>query len=73
MARNRPVGYNPEGLLTLPIRSQDYNAKFEVLRNELKKSGYITEMARANYPITSDKGWNTDFNWKERTLVITFH
>jgi putative ABC transport system permease protein len=64
MARNRPVGYNPEGLLTLPIRSQDYNTKFEVLRNELKKSGYITEMARANYPITSDKGWNTDFNWE---------
>jgi putative ABC transport system permease protein len=64
MARNRPVGYIPERLLTLPIRSLDYDAKFEVIRSELKKSGYVTDMARANYPITSDKGWNSDFHWE---------
>ncbi len=64
MAKNRPVGYSPEGLITLPIRSPEYYKKFETLRNELKRTGAVMDIAQSNYPITSDKGWNSAFNWE---------
>lgn len=63
MAHTRPSGYDRHGLITMPIRSAEVLNKFETLRNELIRSGAVDEMAAANYPITSNKGWNGGFNW----------
>jgi ABC-type antimicrobial peptide transport system permease subunit len=64
--KNRPVGYTREALLTLPVRSPGFNEKYDALRNSLKNSGLIDEIALANYPITSWKGWNGGFDWPGR-------
>ena len=66
LAQNRPVGYSPQGLLTLPIRSAEIYNQFGVLQNELKRTGVVIEIAASNYPITSAKGWNGGFEWSDK-------
>lgn len=63
-AKNRPVGYQLEGLVSVHARSPEMKGKFETLRTEFKKSGAVEEMAESNYPITSTLGWNGGFEWK---------
>jgi putative ABC transport system permease protein len=63
-AKDRPVGYTREGLLSLRPRSPEYFGKYHVLRNELKKTGVVEEVAEANYAVTSTLGWNGGFEWK---------
>ena len=63
-AKNRPVGYSGDGLLTLPMRSPEFAGKYNALRNELKKTGAVAEIAEANYPLTNAKGWNGGFDWE---------
>ncbi len=60
-AKARPVGYNQSDLITLRGRSAEWDEKYDVLRDELKKSGYVVEMASANYPLTNDLGNNGGF------------
>ncbi len=55
-AKNRPIGYSREGLLSFHPRSPEFKGKYQVLRNELKKTGVVEEMAEANYAITSYAG-----------------
>jgi ABC-type antimicrobial peptide transport system permease subunit len=74
-AKNRPVGYSRESLLTLPVRARDFSQKYEAFRNSLKESGYVNEVALSNYPITSSKGWNTGFEWpgKDPNQNVSFN
>ena len=72
-AKNRPVGYAREGLISLHPRSPEFKGKYQVLRNELKKSGVIAEMAEANYSITSTLGWNGGFSWRDRKYDPSFN
>lgn len=63
-AKDRPVGYNSSGLLALTSRSPELKARYETLRDELKRTGMVLNIAQSNYAITSDKGWNGYFNWE---------
>jgi putative ABC transport system permease protein len=63
-AKNRPIGYTPQGLITLYMNTPDYKGKFLMLKDELKRTGVVSEIAAANYPVISTKGWNSDFLWK---------
>lgn len=63
-AKNRPVGYSRTGLISLNSRSPEFKGKYDVLRNELKKTGMVEEMAESDYPVTSTLGWNGGFEWK---------
>ncbi len=74
-AKTRPVGYNQEGLITSRGRSDEYYDKYHVLRDELKKTGMVDEVASANYPLMNTLGNNNGFRL-ERTgerLGITFN
>jgi ABC-type antimicrobial peptide transport system permease subunit len=62
--KNRPIGYSREGLISLHPRSPEFNDKYEVLRNELKKTGVVEEVAESNYSIVSTLGWNGGFDWR---------
>jgi len=63
-AKNRPVGYAREGLISLHSRSPELKGKYEVLRNELKKTGVVEEMAESSHSITSTLGNNGGFEWR---------
>jgi ABC-type antimicrobial peptide transport system permease subunit len=72
-AKNRPVGYSREGLLSLQPRSPEFSGKYQVLRNELKKTGVVLEMGESNYSITSTLGWNGGFYHNGRKIGPSFN
>ncbi|MBX2897400.1 MAG: ABC transporter permease [Cyclobacteriaceae bacterium] len=63
-AKSRPIGYSREGLISLHPRSPEFQGKYEVLRNELKATGVVDEVAESNYAIVSTLGWNGGFDWR---------
>ncbi|OEJ99808.1 ABC transporter permease [Roseivirga misakiensis] len=62
-AKNRPVGYSQEGLMTVRAQNREYAGIFETLQTELKKTGVVTEIAQAAYPLTNTLGQNQGFEW----------
>ncbi len=64
--KNRPIGYSREGLISLHPRSPEFSGKYDVLRNELKKTGVVDEVAESNYSIVSTLGWNGGFDWRDK-------
>ncbi len=73
-AKSRPVGYNQTDLITLRGRSDTWYKNYNVLREELLKSGNIVEIACANYPLTNDLGNNGGFsNLNGDKYNITFN
>lgn len=69
-AKNRPVGYTREGLLIIPVKSKEYDGKFELLRTNLLKSGAITEMAESESPVTDVSSHNDGFTWKGKAAGV---
>jgi putative ABC transport system permease protein len=72
-AKNRPIGYHQNGLVSLSME-KEIREHYEAVRTELKSSGSIVEMAASNSPLT--QVWNTNggFNWegKDPNLAVDF-
>jgi ABC-type antimicrobial peptide transport system permease subunit len=72
-AKNRPIGYIRNGLINLGME-KEIKDHYETVRNELKSSGGIEEMAASNSPMT--QVWNTNggFDWegKDPNLAVDF-
>ncbi len=63
-AKNRPIGYDKEGLVQIPTMSQDFTGKFELIRDEFIKSGAVTEMSTSSAPTTNIWSNRSGFNWE---------
>lgn len=72
-AKNRPVGYSRERLISLQPTSPEYKGKYNILRNELKNTGVVEEIATSNYSITSTYGWNGGFAWQGNKIEHSFN
>ena len=70
-ARNRPVGYTREGLLSLETSMTNIHDHFEVVRTELKNAGAIVDMAEASTPVTTIWQTNGDLRWKGKDPAMT--
>jgi ABC-type lipoprotein release transport system permease subunit len=68
-AKDRPVGYSQAGLISLQMKSPDFDRKYDVLKTELLNTGVVENVARANYAITDTRGWNGGFNWEGKPAV----
>ena len=66
-ARNRPVGYDKEGLISIPIHTPDAITAKDVLREDLLKTGAVTAMAEASSPTTGIWMNFSGFNWEGKT------
>jgi putative ABC transport system permease protein len=64
-AKLRPVGYNQEGLITVRGRSSEFYEKYDVLRDELKRTGMVEEIATADYPLMNTLGNNDGFKLEQ--------
>jgi putative ABC transport system permease protein len=73
-AKNRPIGYDRNGLINVYIQGEEIPKHFEALRNELKDMGAVAEMTTAGSPTT--QVWNTNggFTWqgKDPGLAVDF-
>lgn len=63
-AKNRPVGYEKEGLIQIPTFSRDFNDKTEMMRNQFIASGAVTEMATTSSPTTSVWSNRSGYIWE---------
>jgi len=68
LAKERPVGYDREGLIMVDMRSDDFFGKYDLLRNELLKTGLVSNMSESMGKITELVSGNNGFDWKGRDL-----
>lgn len=73
-AKNRPIGYDRNGLINVYLQTPDIHQHFEAVRHELISQGAIVEMTEAGSPTT--QVWNTNggFTWngKDPALAVDF-
>jgi putative ABC transport system permease protein len=62
--KDRPVGYDREGLIMMRKKAQEFDTKRDVLRAELKKTGTVTEIGESGGALTGTWSHNGGFNWE---------
>ena len=63
-AKNRPVGYDRNGLVMAPLLTPEIHNHFDAVRNDLINAGAIVEMTESGGPTTSVWSTNGGFMWK---------
>nr|WP_297786406.1 ABC transporter permease [uncultured Allomuricauda sp.] len=63
-AKNRPIGYDKQGLVQIPTMSEDFTGKFELMREEFINSGAVTEMSTSSAPTTRIWSNRSGFDWE---------
>jgi len=63
-AKDRPVGYNRQGLIEVAINTPDLRRNMKALRTDLLNSGAVYEMSASSGSITNQGGGTTDFQWR---------
>ncbi|GAB3916393.1 ABC transporter permease [Larkinella terrae] len=62
-AKNRPIGYTREGLVSMHVSTPDIHDHIDAIRNELQKTGTVLELAESQSPTTDVWSNNTGFSW----------
>jgi ABC-type antimicrobial peptide transport system permease subunit len=63
-AKNRPVNYRTEGLLTINMSTPDLYAHYDALRSEVLATGVVDDMAESSSPTTGVWSNQIGFNWQ---------
>ncbi len=73
-AKDRPIGYDRNGLINIYMSTQDIHNHFDAVRNELKSSGAIVEITESGSPTTQVWNSNGGFTWngKDPALAVDF-
>jgi ABC-type antimicrobial peptide transport system permease subunit len=71
-ARNRPVGYTREGLITVDMNTPDIHGHYDAIRNDLLRTGVVADMAQSNSAPTEVWSNNIlDWKGKDPGLVVS--
>jgi hypothetical protein len=62
-ARNRPVGYSREGLVTIQMHTKDIYTHFDAFRADLLKTGAVAGTAESTSPTTEMGDQNGGLSW----------
>jgi len=74
-AKDRPVGYNRDGLITVHINTPDLADHYDALHSALLSTGVIASMARSSQPTTQFDSGN-DLTWPGQTMEqkqVSYH
>jgi ABC-type antimicrobial peptide transport system permease subunit len=63
-AKNRPVGYSRDGLITVPLRENLFG-HYDAIRNDLLQTGAVENMAESSQPATQFNN-NNSIEWREK-------
>jgi len=66
-AKNRPAGYNRDGLIEVTMKTPEIKKNYEALQTDLLHTGYIQNIARSESSVTDDYGGTTAVSWKGKT------
>lgn len=72
--KNRPVGYEREGLLSVRINTDDLIHHFTAIRDELLRSGAVTDITQSTNTPTGSAWQQSGFSWsgKDPNVVPGF-
>ncbi len=65
-SKNRPIGYNMNSLIMIEKTTNNFDGKYNVIRNGLINSGAVVEMAESSSPLTDVWSTNGGFEWKDK-------
>jgi putative ABC transport system permease protein len=69
-ARNRPAGYDSNGLIVLRPYSEDFHQHFAAMRNDLLQSGAVTAISESGNSIAKGSRSVGGLQWKDKTLGL---
>ncbi|WP_026753023.1 ABC transporter permease [Sediminibacter sp. Hel_I_10] len=62
-SKDRPTGYNKEGLIQIPTMSGAFSGKTDLMRNQFIESGAVLEMATTSSPTTEVWSNRSGYTW----------
>ncbi|GAB3995487.1 ABC transporter permease [Spirosoma daeguense] len=62
--KNRPIGYDKNGVVMIQMMSPAFYGKYDVLKTDLQNAGVIQEIAESSSPLTGIWSDNGGFNWQ---------
>lgn len=62
-SKNRPIGYDRDGLVMLPVMSPDFNGKYEAFNEAVKRTGAVIEASESSSPLTEIYNNSNSFSW----------
>ncbi|GAB3995534.1 ABC transporter permease [Spirosoma daeguense] len=73
-AKNRPIGYDSNGLVTIPIVTPNIHRHFDAIKSELTQLGAIKAIAESGESVTEIWSSSSAFDWtgKDPNLSIDF-
>jgi putative ABC transport system permease protein len=63
-AKDRPLGYDRNGLITIDMNTPELYGRYNVLRNELLNTKAVVEMSTSSTPATALNAQNNGFEWE---------
>jgi hypothetical protein len=70
-AKNRPVGYNRNGLIYIGMQTDDLHNHFDAISTDLKNSGAVTYLAQSSSPPTGVENNRSGLVWKGKDPNMT--
>lgn len=73
-AKDRPIGYDTNGLLQLQMNTPEFEGHEQAIRSDLLKTGVVSEMAESSSPATAVWSGRSGFDWpgKDPSLQTEF-
>lgn len=62
-AKNRPIGYNVNGLMVVPLQTDYLVKKYDAIKNDLLTSGAVASVSQSQTRITDGNSTNGGFTW----------
>lgn len=63
-SKERPLGYDEDGIITIELSTTDFAGKYNLLRSKLISSGGIVDMTESSSSMTTVQNTNGGFSWK---------
>lgn len=67
-SKDRPVGYDKEGLIQIPVMSSQFVGKHETMRNQFIASGGVVKMTAMSSPITNVWSNRSGYTWEGKPV-----
>ncbi|MBO0948232.1 ABC transporter permease [Fibrella forsythiae] len=69
-AKNRPLGYNQNGLITVPTTTGELAGHYEAVRAELLATGTVAEASQSSSPTTGVWVINNGYEWPGKDASV---
>lgn len=64
--KDRPIGYNKEGMIQIPVMSSEFTGKYDFMRSQFLNSGAVVEMSSSSSPTTDIYSNRSGFIWEDK-------